>query len=141
MRPWPDRKPESLEAFAQFRPDELMVPDNRIRDALDAAGLEKLESRFGGLDQKQDWDSILPLREQQLLVIARVIETTPRFVFMDQPDTALNPEELSRILSLFTERLITYVVFGGSMSDHYDAALELQADGGWQWQAPLNVAR
>ena len=137
MRPWPDRKPESPEALAEFRPEELGVPDARILDALKAVGLENLASPFGGLDKERDWDSSLPLREQQLLVIARVIETAPRFVFLDRPDTALNPEQLNRILSLFTERSITYAVFGEAVSlpDRYDAALELKAGGGWQWQA------
>jgi putative ATP-binding cassette transporter len=137
MRPWPDRKPETPEALAEFNSDEFMVPDARILDALDAVGLENLVSRFGGLDKQQDWDSFLPLREQQLLVIARVIETAPCFVFLDRPDTALNPEQLDRVLSLFTERSISYVVFGGAVSlpDRYDAALELEADGAWQWQA------
>lgn len=144
MRPLPEGKPEGPEGFAELKPEDLLISERPIRDALTVVGLENLISRFGGLDQKQDWDSILPLGDQQLLVIARVIASAPRFVFLDRPDTALNAGQFDRVLRLFSERSMTYVVFaesGDGWEHRFDAALELRAEGRWQWRAVEDEGR
>lgn len=139
LRPRPDRKPKSPDAIPEFRPEAQAAGDADIRGALQAVGLDSLPRRFGGLDKQQDWDSILPLGEQQLLVVARVLASAPRFVFLDRPGTALVPEQLDRVLKLLAEHGIGYVVFAesGGDSGRYDAALELKENGGWEWRETM----
>ncbi len=92
---------------------------------------------MGGLDVERDWDDALSLGEQQLLSVARVVLATPRFAFLERPRTALGSEQVDRILSLLSERSITYLTLGdgGDGLDDYDAVLELAGDGGWTWKA------
>jgi putative ATP-binding cassette transporter len=137
LKPRPDRKPKGLDAVPEFRPEELATAKADIENALQAVGLDSLIRRFGGLGQEQDWDSVLPLGEQQLLVLARVLVSAPRFVFLDRPGTALAPEQLDLVLNLLAERGSGYVVFAenGKLAGRYDEALELKADGGWKWRS------
>lgn len=110
--------------------------DARILAALSTLGLESLVTRFRGLDVEQDWDSILPLGEQQLLVFARLLIAQPRFAFLDRPATALGNGQLDPVLKILTDHAISYVVFAEAESqlDRYDARLELEGEGKWNWQ-------
>ena len=127
------------ELLTPARPDGA-VPDPALLDALSALGLESLASRFGGLDTARDWGGILPLKEQQLLAVARVLVAAPQFAFLDRPESALDPQGVERLLGLFEQRSISYVVFGetpGSLAG-YGAVLELLAGGGWRWRSVEN---
>jgi len=122
-------------------PPQERMPDAKIIAALAAVGLESLVTRFRGLDVEHDWNSILPLGEQQLLVFARLLLVRPRFAFLDRPATALGDEQLDPILRRLTEQSISYVVFAEEETrlDRYDARLELESDGKWRWQ-PLGAS-
>ncbi len=113
------------------------IGDEQIASSLHGLGLESVLERMGGLDVERDWDDALSLGEQQLLSVARVLLATPRFAFLERPRTALGSEQVDRILSLLSERSITYLTLGdgGDGLDDYDAVLELAGDGGWTWKA------
>jgi len=123
------------------------IGDEQIATVLHGLGLESLLERTGGLDVERDWADALSLAEQQLLSVARVVLAAPRFAFLERPGTALGPEQIARILSLLSERSITYLTLGdgGDGLDDYDAVLELADDGGWTWksvaQRPLGLRR
>ena len=137
LKPKPDRPSVGFNPIPEFKREELETSDADILAALKAVGLESLPGRFGGLENEQDWANLLSLGEQQLLAIARVLVSAPRFVLLDRPGTALVGEQLDRALGLLAERGAGYVVFAenGRLDGRYDARLELQADGHWQWQA------
>src|SRR2546427_134749 len=113
------------------------IGDEQIASSLHELGLESVLERMAGLDVERDWDDALSLGEQQLLSVARVVLATPRFAFLERPRTALGSEQVDRILSLLSERSITYLTLGdgGDGLDDYDAVLELAGDGGWTWKA------
>src|SRR5256886_1344529 len=113
------------------------IGDEQIAALLHGLGLESVLERTGGLDVERDWDDALSLGEQQLLSVARVVLATPRFAFLERPRTALGSEQVDRILSLLSERSITYLTVGdgGDGLDGYDAVLELAGDGGWTWKS------
>ena len=113
------------------------IGDEQIASSLHGLGLESVLERMGGLDVERDWDDALSLGEQQLLSVARVVLATPRFAFLERPRTALGSEQVDRILSLLSERSITYLTLGDGSDglDDYDAVLELAGDGGWTWKA------
>lgn len=136
LRPWRDRKPESPTAVIELEPKELESQEGEIRAALAEVGLANLADRFGGLDREHDWDSILPLSDQQLLVVARVLVSAPRVVFLDRPGTALGDEQVERLLALLHQRKVATVVLQDQAEhlERYDASLEIEASGRCQWR-------
>jgi len=66
-----------------------------------------------------------------------VVLAAPRFAFLERPRAALGSEHVERILSLLSERSITYLTLGNGADglDDYDAVLELAGDGGWTWKS------
>jgi len=133
MRPWP-------EAPLPWRQNlsDVQVPEEQIMETLAAMKIETMVNGFGGLDQRQHWENILPLDQQQMLVLARVLLSQPRFVFLDRPSSTLGPERVDLILGLLKERSIPYVTFEGDESslnmDRYDAVLELKEEGAWDYK-------
>ena len=113
----------------------LSVVDSRIRSTLKTLGLSRLIERFGGLDTVNDWDSVLSLEEQQLLVIARGLATKPRFVFLDRPDTSLPVSQIEKVFKALTDQNITQVTFSKNdlIAHPGRARLELKAGGKWRW--------
>jgi vitamin B12/bleomycin/antimicrobial peptide transport system ATP-binding/permease protein len=110
--------------------------DGRIRDVLSALGLDAVVERAGGLDVERDWDDLLALGEQQLVVIARIVLAQPRFAMLHRIDTTLTPDQVARTLRLLTAASVTAIALGeddGSRS--YDALLWLDGDGSWKFEA------
>jgi putative ATP-binding cassette transporter len=133
MRPW-------SEAPLPWRQNlsDIQVPEEQIMETLAALKIEPMVKGFGGLDQRQHWENILPLDQQQMLVLARVLLSQPRFVFLDRPSSTLGPERVELILDLLNERSIPYVTFEGDESnlnmDRYDAVLEIKEGGTWEFK-------
>jgi putative ATP-binding cassette transporter len=113
------------------------IGDQQIESLLDGLGLEGVLERMGGLEVERDWDDALSLGEQQLLSVARVLLAAPHFAFLERPRTVLGSEHVDRILSLLSERSITYLTLGSGDDrlDDYDAVLELAGDGEWTWKS------
>ncbi len=107
-------------------------------EMLAALKIDTMVKGFGGLDQRQHWENILPLDQQQMLVLARVLLSQPRFVFLDRPSSALGPERVDLILDLLNERSIPYVTFESDESspntDRYDGVLEIKEEGAWDYK-------
>ncbi|MCX8048974.1 MAG: ABC transporter ATP-binding protein/permease [Methylohalobius sp.] len=109
------------------------IADQDIMDVFALLTVKELVQRFG-LDSKQDWPGLLGLAEQQLLAVARVLLLAPRFVFLDRPSSALDPQRVAAVLDLFRQRAISYVVFEDTAGDleHYDRVLRIDRNGKWQ---------
>jgi ABC-type uncharacterized transport system fused permease/ATPase subunit len=77
----------------------------------------------------------LPLSDQQMLVIARVLLANPLFAFLDRPRTALGDKLLETVLRNLTDRSITYVLLDDTESrrEYYDGVLYLEDQGLWRW--------
>lgn len=111
------------------------ISDDRISHVLRDLELDALISRAGGLDNVLGGDS-LSLSEQQLLALANVLLTTPRFVFLDRVDMTLAPEKLHTILQLFSKSSIACINNGRTDATDglYQAILELDEDGRWAYR-------
>jgi len=123
---------------------ELLVPsllegeisDEHLISLLGELDLEPVLARAGGLDEEQDWDSILSLGEQELLALIHILLSAPHFVFLDRPGTVLSPKQIKKILKMFTAHSISYINSGKGNGTRvlYDAVLEIQEDGSWNWK-------
>jgi putative ATP-binding cassette transporter len=114
------------------------ISDERIFGLLRQLHLEQAVTQAGGLDTEQDWETLLSLREQQLLAFIHILLAAPRFVFLDRVDTALDDDQVPQILHMLSERSITYINNNGEAEvsrDLYDAVLECREDGSWTWTA------
>ncbi len=132
-----------------FMPERPYIPPTTLRDALygpvrsasardcepilAALGLEAVVERVGGLDQVHVWDDVLTFAEQHLFGCARVLLAKPRVVVFDRPATALNRDELTRVLRLVRGAQISCLTLGrsGESGACYDRILHLETDGLW----------
>ena len=75
----------------------------------------------------------MPLAEQQLLVLTRVILAGPRFALLDRVDTTLGPGQVQEALQRLTGNSITPIHLTDSTESlgPYDAVLEIASDGAW----------
>jgi putative ATP-binding cassette transporter len=115
--------------------------DDRILELLRTLNLEQALAQAGGLDTERDWEALLSLRDQQLLALAHVLLTVPRFVFLDRVGTALGSDQITKILRMLGESSITYICHGDrdrGSADLYDAVLEWGEDGSWTWTDDAN---
>jgi putative ATP-binding cassette transporter len=133
MQPWP----EEILPWKQTLSD-IKAPEEQIMETLAALKIDPMVKSFGGLDQRQHWENILPLDQQQMLVLARVLLSQPHFVFLERPSTTFDPDRVNWILDLLNERSISYVTFESDESsvnmDRYDAVLEIKEGGAWEFK-------
>jgi len=134
MRPWPEQDSPNESHLAGIE-----APEEKMLEALRALNLESLVSSFGGLDKRQHWENTLPLEDQQLLVLARILLVQPRFAYIDRPSTTLGLEQVDRVLRILSERGIGYVTFESEENsgnlDRYDALLDLKDEGAWTYSS------
>jgi len=110
------------------------VDDDRLLEALRDVTFGPILERFGGLDADHDWPNVLSLGEQQLLAFARLLLTRPRYAFLDEATTALDPERARHVYDLLSRTDMTYISVAEhhSLLDYHDDLLELHEDGTWK---------
>lgn len=120
---------------------EHSISDDQILEVLHELNLDPVLVRAGGLDVEQDWETVLSLREQQLLAFIHVLLGAPRFVLLDRASTALSTEVLEKILRMLTRHSITYINNGEAdeSSGLYDAVLQIDEQGEWTWRQAGNA--
>lgn len=89
------------ESLSYPRPPDS-IGDTEMRKALADVGLESLVPR---LDERDNWEQVLPLRAQQQLGFARALLLRPAWVFMDGATDAFDPEGEVAILEMLGREL------------------------------------
>ncbi len=92
----------SLRRAVCYPLDAASVPDDAVREALEAVGLAHLASR---LDDEDAWDRRLSGGEQQRLAFARALLVKPDFLFLDEATASLDPEGEQKLYGLVAQRL------------------------------------
>ena len=115
---------------------ERETSDERILAAIHEGGLDSIVERAGGLDVECDWATVLSLGERQQLIITRLILARPSFAILDRVSTAIGRAELDRALQRLNDSSITYINFddAAASTELYDAVLEIEANGRWNWK-------
>ena len=128
MRPLPE---EGVADAAML--EQLNFSEERMTGVLRELKIESILKGYGGLDTRQHWENVLPLAEQKLLIVARLLLVGPSFVFLDRPSATLDPEHLAYVLGLLRQHKITFVTFEerGAHLEYYDSMLELERGGVW----------
>lgn len=130
MRPWPEEKGTTDQDL-----ESSEVSEERVLKTFRNLNIDSLLGCIGGLDERHHWENTLPMDKQQLLVVARVLLSGPRFVFLEKPSSTLQPKQVDLILNLLKEREISIVTFESHdrrvnlMS--YDTLLDLEEEGAW----------
>jgi vitamin B12/bleomycin/antimicrobial peptide transport system ATP-binding/permease protein len=78
------------------------VPDEKVREALEAVGLGHLLDR---IDEEGPWEQTLSGGEKQRLAFARLIIHKPNLIVLDEATSALDPESQERLMKLLNEQL------------------------------------
>ena len=78
------------------------IPDERVREALEAVGLKHFAD---DLARDENWAQLLSGGEQQRLAIARALLNRPDWLFLDEPTAALPDEAQAALYRLLKERL------------------------------------
>ena len=122
-------------ALRQILEHDDKISDDQVLQLFRRLNIEDVLTRAGGLDAEQDWKTLLPLREQQLLAFVRVLAARPEFVFLDEVGAILGPEHLRSVLQMLSESSIGYVNAGDldASRDLYDAVLTCGEGGAWRW--------
>jgi putative ATP-binding cassette transporter len=128
IRPWPEEAQPSEKDLLNNE-----FPEIRVLEGLRSLKIDSIPKRFGGMNTRQNWESVLTLSEQQLLVLARVLLTSPRFAFLEKPSTTLSPEQVEWVLGLLSRHGISCVTFEerNENLEPYDMVLELEKGGFW----------
>jgi vitamin B12/bleomycin/antimicrobial peptide transport system ATP-binding/permease protein len=133
LRPYPERmdQPEAPVLAA------IETPDDIIRGVLEQVGLGHLPHEIGDLETPHDWQSELSLADQQLIVIARVLLSSPRFVLTERLGSSLEPQVLEKTMALLEANDITVIRFEKSLETLTEkpdlSRLEIGEAGSWTW--------
>jgi vitamin B12/bleomycin/antimicrobial peptide transport system ATP-binding/permease protein len=114
-------------------PDRRFSEDE-IQAVLDKVGIAAAVRRVGGLDDDVHTPSALSPAEQRLLIFARVLLASPRFVFLDRMGAVLNHEQLDNVYRLLREASISYLSIGDIhlLEAYHDRVLEIRGEGRWK---------
>ncbi len=97
-----------------------------VRMALQRCGLEHLIDR---LDERESWDRVLSVGEQQRLAFARLLLHKPDWVFMDEATSALDDDIQKSLMGLFKNELagmtVVSIAHRAGMDAYHDRTLTL----------------
>ena len=129
--------PGSLRQVLTHPGREGELADERIVSGLDELNLDHVLNRAGGLDVEQNWETLIALREQQLLAFQRVLLAAPQFVFADRAWATLTLNERRQLLSMLSKASIGYICNceADGCRDLYDTVLDCKEGGGRTWTA------
>lgn len=110
------------------------VTDLELMEVLKKVELEGMLRRVGGFDAELDWQNVLSTGEQQRLALARLLLKKPRYAFLDEATTALDPVGERRMYEMVRGVSRGYISVGhrDGLARYHSLVLELQGDGSWK---------
>lgn len=103
-----------------------LCADHTIVAALDRVGLSRLAAR---LDERDNWEQVLPQRAQQQLGLARAILQRPAWLFMEEATDAFDPDGerqvLESLMAELPETSIVNISFHPALADLHQRSLTL----------------
>ena len=127
--------PGSLREALAPRANKGEISDERMLGLIRELKLDHVLSQAGGFDVRQDWATLVSLREQQLLACLHILLAAPRVVLVDRIQETLTSNEASQIFGMLSQASIGYLSNGegDERGDLYDAVLDCKEKGVWTW--------
>ncbi len=134
--------PGSLRDQLIYAARQARLTDDDILHVLRLAQFEPVLERVGGLDVERDWGKDLSLSEQQQLALAELLLAEPRFAFLDEAASALDPSRAQAIYRALARKPITYISVANDLNllEFHDELLELSLSGSWRLAPRMHVA-
>ena len=119
------------------------MTDDAILAVLHAVQFEPVVQWVGGLDAEADWSKALSISEQQVLAFAQLLLARPRFAFLDEAVSALDPEHRQKLYQVLARTSITYISISNDpmLVPFHDRVLELGPDGNWSVYEATTLAK
>jgi putative ATP-binding cassette transporter len=116
------------------------ITDDTILAVLRAVQFEPALQRVGGLDAEGDWSKLLLIGEHQVLAFAQLLLVRPRFAFLDEAISAVDPAHRQKLYTILSQTSITYISISNDpmLLPFHDRVLELCPDGTWSMYAPVH---
>jgi putative ATP-binding cassette transporter len=111
-----------------------VASDEEIMEILKKVGLSSIVKRVGSLGEFADWGSLLSVGEQQQLAFARLLLTRPKYVFLDESTTAVEPRVEARLYQQLQKQTRAYVSITNreALYAFHDSVIEIKDDGTWE---------
>lgn len=112
------------------------ITEEVLRRAIKEAQLESTIQRIGTLDIELDWQNVLSMGEQQRIAFARLFIVQPKFAFLDEATTAIEPTGQAVLYSRLGEYVSSYVSVGhrDALAPFHDFVLTLSSNGTWTFE-------
>lgn len=118
---------DTLRAAVAYPSPVRRFPAAAIEIALRRCGLDHLVHR---LNDREGWDRVLSVGEQQRLAFARLLLHKPAWVFLDDAVSALDDEDQHSLMGLFNDELagatVVAIAHGSSMNGFFERILTLE---------------
>lgn len=114
--------------------DKLQLSDEELEAALQKVCLGDLTAKHGGLSEARNWSKVLSLGEQQRFGFARILISSPEFVFLDEATSAVDSKTEVVLYDLLKQTGATYISIGHreSLFNFHDRALQILPGGSWR---------
>lgn len=111
-----------------------VASDEEIMDILRKVGLSSVVRRVGSLGEFADWGSLLSVGEQQQLAFARLLLTKPKYAFLDEATTAVEPRIEAKLYQLLEKQTNAYVSITNreSLRAFHNSVIEIKEEGEWE---------
>lgn len=111
----------------------MLLTDAELQTVLERVNLGDLADRHGGFNVECDWGRILSLGEQQRVAFARFLVRKPRYVFLDEATSGVDPATEALLYGLLRRSDATFISVGHreSLLKHHSHVLNLSLGGGW----------
>lgn len=118
--------PGSLQSVLSYPQPVGTFPASAMQRALEAAGVGWLAAR---LDEVDNWHSVLPLRAQQRLGIARLFLQQPAWVFIEEATSVFEPKGEEYLMDMLHREMpdatLLAISFQTGLDRHYQRRLLL----------------
>lgn len=119
------------------------VDAQRLHQLLQQVNLAHLISRYGTLDNVEDWSRILSLGEQQRLAFARLLLAQPKYAILDEATSALDLDNEELLYQQLQESSITFVSVGhrSILLKYHQQVLVLTQEQSWCLSSAASYGR
>jgi putative ATP-binding cassette transporter len=121
----------TLRAVVSYPADPGFYEEGRVREVLEAVGLERLADQ---LDEEAPWAQRLSGGEQQRIAVARALLAQPDWLFLDEATASLDPESEAQVYALLRRHLpgttIVSIAHRPTVAELHDRRLVLEAGAG-----------